>query len=388
MRHCFFLLCALLPIACATTLPPRLPHEPPPPRPPLAHGADTNSAEAYHQQGLRWLETDLELAADAFYWAIRLDPELADPYYARRTALHALNLERVGGYLRSEKYGDGSPVVDQIDSLLYEAMLRDPFLHLRFEHDLMSIAIRKATRARRWIAPGSLRGIAWSAYMRGDFALAVEALAEAIEQDTADFTLHLDRARSFYLMQEYDSTVSELTRLLDGWRRRDSAVLVPPHESKAMTYYALSLAHLVRRDHAAAREALEAALVEDFSFAMAHAVLAELHVEAQEMIAALREYELAVQLRESDPALRYRYAATLFRAGRYDEAEREFRRVIALEPFLARAYLPLAAIVDERGHTADAEHLYSEFLARAPRSLERQIAIATERLEELRRSRR
>src|SRR5438046_8186844 len=58
-----------------------------PRRPRLPAGVDTNNARAYYDYGLAKLDRDPEDAADAFYWAIRINPTLADPYYARRSVL-------------------------------------------------------------------------------------------------------------------------------------------------------------------------------------------------------------------------------------------------------------------------------------------------------------
>ena len=56
-----------------------------PARPPL-DGADTNHAAAYYQYGLSVLAQDPFKAADAFYWASRIDPTWAQPLYAGRIA--------------------------------------------------------------------------------------------------------------------------------------------------------------------------------------------------------------------------------------------------------------------------------------------------------------
>ena len=50
-----------------------------PRRPKFTVVRDTNSAGAYYYHGLSVLDRDPQQAADAFYWASRLDPEWADP---------------------------------------------------------------------------------------------------------------------------------------------------------------------------------------------------------------------------------------------------------------------------------------------------------------------
>jgi hypothetical protein len=54
-----------------------------PKRPRLAAGADTNDARAYYDHGLAKIERDPAEAADAFYWATRINPGVADAYYGQ-----------------------------------------------------------------------------------------------------------------------------------------------------------------------------------------------------------------------------------------------------------------------------------------------------------------
>src|SRR5882762_12000226 len=56
-------------------------------RPKLDAGRDSNSAGAYHQYGMLNLSKRPQNAADAFYWAARLDPSVAEPCYGRWCAL-------------------------------------------------------------------------------------------------------------------------------------------------------------------------------------------------------------------------------------------------------------------------------------------------------------
>jgi len=58
-----------------------------PRRPKLPAGVDTNNAQVYYDLGLEQIQRDPEKAADAFYWATRINPVWADAYYARRCAL-------------------------------------------------------------------------------------------------------------------------------------------------------------------------------------------------------------------------------------------------------------------------------------------------------------
>lgn len=374
--------------ACATGAPPRGVHEPIPLRPALAAAADTNDPQAYFDVGLRALESDLARAADAFFWATRLDPGSADALYARRVALHAFNLERVRGYLTSRDLGPESPFVRQIDSLLNVALQKNPFLFAQFDQQLIELASNKAQRSgffRPRFYIGALQYAAWKSYSEGNFAKAVTQYAEAMKRDTSDYWLHGQRARAFYLMSEFDSALFEMTRLLERARAVEQKRIATVYQSKGTTEYAIAMIHLARSDERAARDALQRALSEDFALYMAHAVLADVSISLGDTATGLAEYELAVQLHANDPALRYRYGSALLNARQLDEAEAQFRGAIELNPDYASPYLPLAYVLEKRGLREDAAAHYAHYLARAPRSLTTQIKVASERLAELRR---
>jgi hypothetical protein len=55
-----------------------------PRRPRLASSADTNDAGAYLALGHRTLDQSPSAAADAYYWAARIDPGSADALYGLR----------------------------------------------------------------------------------------------------------------------------------------------------------------------------------------------------------------------------------------------------------------------------------------------------------------
>jgi Tfp pilus assembly protein PilF len=387
MERGLFLLLAVAVAACASGAPPRGVHEPIPQRPTLAASADTNDPQAYFDIGLRALESDLARAADAFFWAARLDPGSADALYARRVALHAYNLERVRGYLTSRDLGPESHFVRQIDSLLNIALERNPFLFAQFDQQLIELASNKAARAgffRPRFYIGALQYAAWKSYSEGNFAKAVAQYAEAMKRDTSDYFLHGQRARAFYLMSEFDSALFEMTRLLERARAAEEKRIAPVYQSKGTTEYAIAMIHLARGDGREARDALQRALSEDFALYMAHAVLADVSISLGDTASGLAEYELAVQLHPNDAALRHRYGSALLNARLLDDAEAQFRRAIELNPDYANPYLPLAYALEKRGLRQEAADHYAGYLARASRALTTQIKVAQERLTELR----
>src|SRR5207247_6068689 len=88
-----------------------------PKRPNLEEGADTNFAPAYYEFGMRKIERDPQKAADAFYWATRLDPAWAQPVYARRIALLMADPRLLVGYMRGNRRFLESKEARRIDSL-------------------------------------------------------------------------------------------------------------------------------------------------------------------------------------------------------------------------------------------------------------------------------
>ena len=88
-----------------------------PRRPPL-NGADTNQAAAYYSYGLSMLQQDPQKAADAFYWAARIDPTWAQPLYAGRIAfLVGADDQFVIGYMDGQRSYTRSKEARRIDSL-------------------------------------------------------------------------------------------------------------------------------------------------------------------------------------------------------------------------------------------------------------------------------
>ncbi len=103
-----------------------------PKRPKLDAGRDTNSAGAYHQHGMLHLGKRPQVAADAFYWAARLDPSVAEPWYGRWCAL-LLAMQRRDMFALMNDDSRYSKEVTSIDSLRYEALLREPLIYTKLD---------------------------------------------------------------------------------------------------------------------------------------------------------------------------------------------------------------------------------------------------------------
>ena len=99
-----------------------------PKRPRLEAGADTNDAAAYYEFGRSQLKRDPDAAADAFYWASRLNPGAAEPYYGRRVALLLTDPRRLDRYWSGDRRTVNSDEIKRIDSLQLRALEINPFL--------------------------------------------------------------------------------------------------------------------------------------------------------------------------------------------------------------------------------------------------------------------
>jgi tetratricopeptide (TPR) repeat protein len=336
-----------------------------PKRPKIDAGRDTNSAGAYYYWGLGQLQRNPRGAEDAFYWASRIDPSWADPLYAQRIAFHMSNLERFFKYMVGTKYVLKSADIKRTDSLHYRAMLRDPFFFRRHDKMLIDRLIEELTGEYGGFISGDPEMRAWFAYSQTRFPEAVELYAKAIAKKPKDYELHAERARAFFHMGRFDSTVAEMNLALQGYRKEDEKDLVVMYESKAMYEYSIANAYMHAGDLQEAREALGRALTEDLSFYIAHQRMAALSLLAGDTATAVSEYELAVQLNTDDAPLRAEYGAVLVRLGKHDEAEPHLLRAIELEPWYALPYAILADAYEKRGKNAEALAHYTTFLGRA-----------------------
>jgi Tfp pilus assembly protein PilF len=344
-----------------------------PKRPRLSAGQDTNSALAYYQFGISSLPRNPDGAADAFYWATRLAPQWADPYYARRIALLLRERGRLLDYLMGKEYVVRSADFQRIDSLEYQALIRNPFVLRNLDRVMIDELMYRISGGEGYVMYGARTGDpagdAWLALAGGQYARATQLFRDAIKRRPKDPMLHQGRARAFYAILQLDSAVSELTTLLGKLTAEESKKLVYFFDSKAMFEYGIGMVHVAREDHNAAREAFGRALTEDLSFYMAHAALADLALRQGDTTTALNEYDMAVQLKGDDAALHYGYAMALLRAGRTADGVKHLQESIKYEPYFAMPYFFLGRLNDVSEITEEALKYYDLFLARGARAL-------------------
>jgi len=378
----FFALIAMLTAAIAG--PARAQGEPR--RPALPAGADSNDARAYYRLGMERLSGDPRQAADAFWWASRLEPKWADPLYARRAALLMANRTLLLGYFSGSEtaWRQAQPA----DSLAAHALEMDPFLNRNLEGELarayLNAAIERDTRGmgtsaqmteveRAQVTGMILRAQtpatrAWLAAADGDLDQALGLYDQAIHDARYKSDLYADKGRVLALRGDLPGALASLQSAISARAAEQGRRLVFVYQSRAQYQATVGAIH-ERLGHAdSARAAYGAALQEDLSFAYAHAHLAALSLAAGDTAGTVSELALAVQIRPADPALRVDAATILAATGHVEEAVEHLKKAVELDPAWADPYLMLGRLHDASSLSADALRYYDAFLAHAART--------------------
>jgi tetratricopeptide (TPR) repeat protein len=375
-----------------------------PPRPPLGAQADTNSAYAYFQHGTSRMKASPREAAAAFYWASRLEPEWADPLYARRAALLLSNPSRLEMYMEGNRRVLESPEIRGIDSLQLRAVGKNPFLYRRYDRNMLDMYVERwAARVQQRSGPNArtqgelqymmenyLRSAgpemrAWLAYGYGNFPSALNHYGDALRRTPDKSPIHASRAHLHFLMHNYADALDEMTKALETSRPPDRRRLVRVYETKAVYQHSRGFILEMMRDWAEAREAYGRALEEDMSFGPAHHRLAVVSLAQGDTAGALASFAMATQINEKDGSLRFAYGTTLLAAGQFTEAVEQLQRASELEPYFALPYFELARALEGAGRPADALETYRAFVARASATEERR-GQARQRIVQLERS--
>lgn len=342
-----------------------------PKRPELFAGADTNSWFTYYQAGLSNLRRRPDLAADDFYWAERLNPGAPEPLYAGWVAYWKKRPDRFWDYVAGKRFVVESKEVQHIDSLRLKALQRNPMMYQGLWIELFE----DETALNMSLDP-AMQGIV--AYAHGNPMKAAERLGQAVKsRDNRSF--RYDRALALYQIAQYDTAANELQILIDDMKKREEKKLVRMYESKQMYEYAIGILMLAKGDTTAAREALGKALTEDLSFAPAHVALAHLAAATGDTATAVQELSQAVEIDSTDVVAHYELGVHLMMQNKTEDAKAHLRRAIALEPYFAQPYFPLAYILEFDESNKEAAEMYLAYAARATRAEEQRANTARTR---------
>ncbi len=331
-----------------------------PRRPKLPADADGRQWESYFDLGVRIFRANPKAAEEAFFWASKLDPSRAEPLFARYAAFFSYRTyEDVRDYFRGDEKLMRQPDILAADSIRTLALMRNPFVHrgleiLIFDRMPGEFAMDRDTRA-------------WIAYSNGEHAKAIELFTRTIQRDGRQARWRLyDRALAHVSMGGNRAGLADLQTLLAALRAEDETGAVTFYNSKHFLLYMIGMIHQSLRDFVAARTAFQEALVEDASFAYAHAGLGALSRLQRNNAQAADEYALAIELAPTDAVLRFRRVEVLFDLQRFMEAERELLRVIAEEPYWPAPHHLLGRIRERQGKEAEAYEAWAKFVAMAP----------------------
>lgn len=346
-----------------------------PKRPELFAGADTNSWFTYYQAGLSNLRRRPDLAADAFYWAERLNPGAPEPLYAGWVAYWKRRPDRFWDYIAGKRFVVESKEVQHIDSLRLKALQRNPMMYQG-----LWIELFEDEGPLNLSLDPAMQGII--AYAHGNPMKAAERLGEAVKSK-GNRSFRYDRALALYQIAQYDTAANELQLLLDDMKKREEKKLVRMYESKQMYEYAIGILMLAKGDTSAAREALGKALTEDLAFAPAHVALAHLAAATGDTATAVQELSQAVELDSTDVVAHYELGVSLMIQNKTEEAKVHLRKAIALEPYFAQPYFPLAYILEFDENNKEAAEMYLAYAARATRAEEQRANTARAHAAEL-----
>lgn len=331
-----------------------------PMRPPLPEGLDPNDWESHFDVGARLFRSAPAEAGAHFYWASRLDPSRAEPYFARwANFLFRARNDDIFAWLRGDAAVLRKPEWASADSLRTLALMRNPFVHRALEivaYDRLPGDFLESRDTRAWIA-----------YAEGKLPQAVAVFTRTIESrgDKALWTRY-DRAIAAVAAGNMQLALTDLRTLVDALRQRDERE-IGTYASKHHLLYMIGLLHNQMNARPQAREAFGEAIVEDASFAYGHAGLAAMSRAARQHAQAATEYAQAIELAPGDGQLRLLHAQTLFDLQRYEGAAGEATKAAELEPHWAAPHFLLGRIRERQGRDAEAIPHYQRFVALASR---------------------
>jgi len=314
-----------------------------PPRPPVAALAtlDTNDAHEYYDVGMASIDTNQSLAAAAFFWASRLDPSWAEPYYDRYYVLRRAEPRAISDSLRT-----------LVDSLYYVAQVRDPFVD-----EQVGMQGRSNRLIPRW----------YFAFSGRRFDIASQELAKLIRKYPDALEAYMYRARATYYLGQYDTAAAILQSAISRVDAKDTVRLIRRFVSRDLITYAMGLAYQQGHRDAAATAAFQQALTENLGFYMAHLHLATQALGARDTATAISEARLAAEIRPDDPVVQLFLGETLLNAQHASEAIAPLRAAIAADPYYALPYYYLGQASELTRDTPGALAGYRGYLARAKR---------------------
>lgn len=365
-------------------------------RPKLASDADTNDANAYFAHASRLLKEKPGEAAQAFYWAARLDPSSAEALDGRRVAMMMRRFPLLRMYMEGGRSARQSKDLKSLDSLAMRALRINPLYYRKYDfaalmgyyRTLMRDAYPTASEGdieraiRDYLAEGSHYMRGWMAYSEGRLPDALTEYTAAMKNVRDKGFLILERARVLALQGLLPAAVEEfrLAALELGKAEADRDEYVVFYNSKALVEHSRGVLYARMNNLDSAKAALGRAITEDLSYFMAHVELGRLALAAKDTVTAVSELALAADLASDEPFVHYLYGSTLLSAGQAAGASESFKKALELEPLHAASHFELAQALDRMGDKDGAREGYKRYLALAARRDVQRRALAAERI--------
>lgn len=370
-------------------------------RPKLAADADTNDANSYFAHGSRLLVERPGEAAQAFYWAARLDPSSAEALDGRRAALILKNPATTRLFVEGGRRARESKALRALDSLRLRALRLDPLYYRKYDQAIIVTYFRTSVRrenpqaapievenyVREMLNSGPVEMRAWVEYGEGRFAQSLEHYEEAAKKSKTPGYYRLERARILALQGMFPRAIAEFRLAAEALANveadRDEDVIF--YNSRAILEHSLALSYGRDKQLDSARAALGRVIAEDLSYFMAHVELGRFALAAHDTATAVSELALAADLASDEPYVHFLHGSMLLSAGQAAEAVTPFKKAIELEPFHSESYFELAMALEKSGDTEGARASYQRYLALAARRDSQRRSIAAERMAGLRR---
>lgn len=325
--------------------------------------ADPNDAAAYYRLGDS-LKSELPGLADrAFYWALRLDPAMAEAYFARWDLRRRRSRWRTMQDRIVRRNDDRIPNEGPaLDSLLMSGLAYNPFGDGSLEVSAWVLHLDDQVVEGDAVAAG----LRW--YERRYYRRAVAEWAKALRRDARAAWLHLPRAYAWARLGEGDSAIADLTALTKHIEQAERDSLRLAYRSKYFLYYTIGVLQAGQRRYAEARAAYERALLENLGFYMAHVRLSAAAMLMHDTTTALNELETATLIRNDDPVALVYYGSVLLGLGRLDDAERQLQASLRADSDYALPHAFLGVLAETRNDSVAARESYREYLRRASRT--------------------
>ncbi len=332
---------------------------------------DTNDAHLYYAAGVDAIRTDPSLASAAFYWASRLDPSWADPYFARwytlRTAADEDRPRRIDGRVIKRRITLPDSVRRRIDSLILQAYVRNPFVDEQLAVEgpalLATYQVAMAHNGRHISSKLTWYG----AFAMRDWATAARMLRAALDSEPSAIGLYVYRAESQFYLTQYDSCAATLRAAIARIDEHDPRDTLRVYRSKEMFTYAIAIAEDAAGNDTGARTAYRQTVSENDGFAMAHLHLANRAMARQDTATAIVEAIEAAEIQSGDADVELNAGYALLQARRLTDAIVHLHAAVRIDPQYALASLYLGQALSQHADTAGALAAYRDYLARSRR---------------------